>query len=65
MVDVGVVCSGTARYIAAADIVTGAAATMYERVKLLDKYADQDNFVPFSIETGDGSGFSPSHPEDA
>ena len=52
VVDVGVVCPGTARYVGeGAATVPGTAAAVYEGAKF-DKYSDQPNFVPFIVETG-------------
>ena len=52
VVDVGVVCPGTARYVGeGAATVPGTAAAVYEGAKM-DKYSDQPNFVPFIVETG-------------
>ena len=52
VIDVGVVCPGTARYVGkGAATVPGAAAAVYEGAKM-DKYRDQPNFVPFIVETG-------------
>ena len=52
LVDVGVVCPGTTRYVGeGAATVPGTAAAVYEGVKM-DKYSDQPNFVPFIVETG-------------
>ncbi len=52
MIDVGVVCPGTARYVGkGAATVPGAAAAVYEGAKI-DKYRDQPNLVPFIVETG-------------
>jgi hypothetical protein len=52
VVDVGVVCPGTTRYIGeGAATVPGTAAAVYEGVKM-DKYSDRPNFVPFIVETG-------------
>ena len=52
VVDVGVVCPGTTRYVGeGAATVPGTAAAVYEGVKM-DKYSDQPNFVPFIVETG-------------
>jgi hypothetical protein len=51
VVDVAV-CPGTTRYVGeGAATVLGTAAAVYEGVKM-DKYNDQPNFVPFSVETG-------------
>ncbi len=53
VVDVGVVCPGTTRYVGegAVTVPGTAAAAVYEGVKM-DKYSDQPNFVPFIVETG-------------
>ena len=52
LVDVGVVCPDTTRYVGeGAATVPGTAAAVYEGVKM-DKYSDQPNFVPFIVETG-------------
>ena len=52
VVDIGVVCPGTAQYVGkGAATVPGKAASVYEDVKVA-KYIDQSNFVPFIVETG-------------
>ena len=52
LVDVGVVCPGTPRLIAkGADVTPGRAAAVYSTIKEA-KYGDQNNFVPFIVETG-------------
>ncbi len=52
MLDMGVVCSGTHRYVSdGADTSPGVAATAYASVKCA-RYEDQPNFVPFIVETG-------------
>ena len=52
ILDVGVVCPGTQRYVDQGSGTTpGLAAEAYAAVKAA-KYADQDNFIPFILETG-------------
>ena len=52
VVDVGVMCPGTTRYVGeGAATVPGTAAVVYVGVKM-DKYSDQPNFVPFIVEMG-------------
>ncbi len=52
MLDVGVVCSCTHRYVSdGADTSPGVAATAYASVKCA-RHEDQPNFVPFIVETG-------------
>jgi hypothetical protein len=52
ILDVGVVCPGTQRYVDQGSGTTpGLAAETYAAVKAA-KYADQDNFIPFILETG-------------
>ncbi len=52
ILDVGVVCPGTQRYVDHGSGTTpGLAAEAYAAVKVA-KYADQDNFIPFILETG-------------
>jgi hypothetical protein len=52
ILDVGVVCPGTQRHVDQGSGTTpGLAAETYAAVKAA-KYADQDNFVPFILETG-------------
>ena len=52
ILDVGVVCPGTQRYVDQGSGTTpGLAAEAYAAVKVA-KYADQDNFIPFILETG-------------
>ncbi len=51
VLDVGVVCPGTQRYVDQGSGTTpGLAAEASAAVKA--KYADQDNFIPFILETG-------------
>jgi hypothetical protein len=49
VLDVGVVCPGTQRYVDQGS--AGLAAEAYAAVKVA-KHADQDNFIPFILETG-------------
>jgi hypothetical protein len=52
ILDGGVVCPGTQRYVDQGSGTTpGLAAEAYAAVKVA-KYADQDNFIPFILETG-------------
>ena len=52
VLDVGVVCPGTAHYVAAgAHEKPGTAAKAYYTTKM-HKYSDQPNFIPFIVETG-------------
>jgi hypothetical protein len=52
MLDIGVVCPGTQRYVDQGSQTTpGRAAEAYAAIKAA-KYADQPNFVPFIVETG-------------
>ena len=52
LVDVGVICPGTPRLLAAgAAVIPGRAAAVYSVIKEA-KYRDQSNFVPFIVETG-------------
>ena len=52
LVDVGVVCPGTPRLLAMGTAQTsGGAAAVYSDIKAA-KYGDQNNFVPFIVETG-------------
>ena len=53
ILDVGVVCPGTQRYVDQGSGTTPghAAEAAYAAVKAA-KYADQDNFIPFILETG-------------
>jgi hypothetical protein len=52
ILDVGVVCPGTQHYVDQGSGTTpGLAAEAYAAVKAV-KYADQDNFIPFILETG-------------
>ncbi len=49
MIDVGVVCLGTARYVGkGAATVSGAAAAVYEGAKM-EKYRDQPNRTPLGV----------------
>jgi hypothetical protein len=48
---IGVVCSGTQRYVDQGSQTTRRAAEAYSAIKAA-KYADQPNFVPFIVETG-------------
>ena len=52
ILDIGVVCPGTQRYVDQGSQTTpGRAAEAYAAIKAA-KYADQPNFVPFIVETG-------------
>ncbi len=52
ILDVGVVCPGTQRYCDQGSGTTpGLAAGAYAAIKAA-KYADQDNFIPLTVETG-------------
>ena len=51
VLDVGMVCPGTQRFVDQGSGTTpGLAAEAYAAVKAA-KYADQDNFIPFILET--------------
>jgi hypothetical protein len=52
ILDVGVVCPGTQRYVDQGSGTTpGLAAEAYAAVKVAN-YADQEHFIPFILETG-------------